>query len=206
MARRRTRSSARANCTHVHSFSRVLIAAQPRLIFRAIHVIAVALMSRANISKGTAVIRCFVAAIASVPLMAAAVPASTEPATVPAEIIFPSTVGAVTFHHEMHYKDLAIKCVVCHHAIEAKILVTPHPDYLKSSAIKCEICHRASAATTQKIYTCSVCHPTNPANIADETLSAKVVVHERCWSCHQEGRGKDASAGCEKCHSGKKTF
>ena len=46
----------------------------------------------------------------------------------------------------------------------------------------------------------------NPRNIADETLSAKVVVHQQCWKCHPVGTGKEASAVCEKCHSGKKTF
>lgn len=106
----------------------------------------------------------------------------------------------------MHIAELAIKCVECHHSIDAKKLVTPHPDYLKASSIKCEICHNESGVTKENVYTCSGCHRTNPMNIADETLSAKVVIHKQCWKCHQVGTGAEASAGCEKCHSGKRTY
>jgi len=151
-------------------------------------------------------IRYFVAALAAMLLLAANSPAKPDTGGIPSERTFPSTVGEVVFHHEMHVKDLAIKCVECHHSIDAKKLVTPHPDYLKSSSVKCEICHSDSAAAKQNAYTCSACHGTNPMNIADETLSAKVVVHKQCWKCHPVGTGKDASAGCQKCHSGKKTF
>jgi len=106
----------------------------------------------------------------------------------------------------MHIKDLGVKCVECHHQINAKKLTTPHPDYFKSSSIKCEICHDESEKIKQKAYVCSGCHRTNPINIADETLSAKVVVHKSCWKCHTVATGTEASKGCEKCHSGKKTF
>ncbi len=127
-------------------------------------------------------------------------------ADMPAERVFPSSAGEVIFHHEMHVKDLAIKCADCHHAIYAKKLSTPHPDYLKASAIKCEICHNESEKIKKKAYTCSACHATNPMNIADETLSAKVVIHKQCWKCHPVATGKDASTACGKCHSGKKGF
>jgi DnaJ-class molecular chaperone len=106
----------------------------------------------------------------------------------------------------MHTKDLSIKCVKCHHSIDAKELVTPHPAYTKSSSIQCEMCHGVPGATRQNAYTCSGCHEKNPTNIADETLSAKVVIHKQCWTCHPVGTGKEASVACEKCHSGKKTF
>jgi hypothetical protein len=151
-------------------------------------------------------IKHFAAAICAILLLAADLPAKAETAALPAERDFPSTVGEVKFHHEMHFKDLAIKCVECHHSIAAKQLVTPHPDYLKSSSIKCEICHGKSGAARQDTYKCSGCHGTNPMNIADETLSAKVVIHQQCWKCHPVGKGKEASAGCKKCHAGKKTF
>jgi hypothetical protein len=151
-------------------------------------------------------IKHFVVAISAILLYTVTLSVNSEPAAIPAERIFPSTVGEVTFHHEMHYKDLAIKCVECHHSIDAKVLATPHPEYLKSSSIKCEICHSASAGLKQNVYTCSACHSTNPADIADETLSAKVVVHKQCWKCHQVGTGRDASVACKKCHAGKKTF
>jgi len=151
-------------------------------------------------------IKYFVAAISAMLLVAASLPANSAPVDVPPERIFPSSVGEVVFHHQMHIKDLSIKCVDCHHQINAKKLSTPHPDYFKSSSVKCEICHDESEKIKQKAYTCSVCHHTNPVNIADETLSAKVVIHKQCWKCHAVSTGKDASKGCEKCHSGKKTF
>jgi hypothetical protein len=151
-------------------------------------------------------IKYLVAALSAIVLLASSWPAYSAPMDIPEERIFPSSVGEVTFHHQMHTKDLAIKCVDCHHQINAKKLTTPHPDYFKSSTIKCEICHDESEKIKQKAYTCSVCHHTNPVNIADETLSAKVVIHKQCWKCHPVSTGKDASKGCEKCHSGKKTF
>ena len=113
--------------------------------------------------------------------------------------------GEVTFTHQMHYQDRGIQCTECHHQINAKKLVTPHPDYFKSSWINCGICHNASGKTTQSVYSCSACHRTNPVNIADETLSAKVVIHKQCWKCHAVGTGKEASAGCVFCHSGEKS-
>ncbi|MFQ5605012.1 MAG: hypothetical protein ACE5HS_17220 [bacterium] len=53
--------------------------------------------------------------------------------------------------------------------------------------------------------TCSNCHHTSPANIADETLRSKVVIHKNCWQCHEIGQGAEASANCGFCHSGKKS-
>lgn len=148
----------------------------------------------------------FAVAISAFILLAAQLPAYSGSLEIPVERKFPSSAGAVTFKHQMHIQDLAVKCVECHHSIDAKKLVTPHPQYLKSSSIKCEICHNETGAAKENVYTCSGCHGANPMNIADETLSAKVVVHKQCWKCHQMGTGKEASAGCEKCHSGKKTF
>ena len=147
-----------------------------------------------------------VAAISAILLLAANLPAKSETVGIPADTHFPSSVGEVIFKHKEHVQDRAIKCVECHHQISAKQLKTPHPNYFKSSAINCGNCHGESEKTRQKAYTCSECHRTTPVNIADETLSAKVVVHKQCWTCHQVGAGKDASKGCEECHSGKKTF
>jgi hypothetical protein len=151
-------------------------------------------------------IRYLAAALSAIVLVAANLPANSAPGDMPSEKSYPSSVGEVTFHHQMHIKDLGIKCVECHHQINAKKLVTPHPDYFQSSSIKCEICHNESEKIKQSAYSCSACHRTNPMNIADETLSAKVVVHQKCWKCHAVGTGKEASKGCEKCHSGKKSF
>jgi len=148
----------------------------------------------------------FIGAMTVFLLSAVGLPGSAGAAEMPAERIYPSSAGEVTFRHEMHVKDLSINCVECHHTIHAKKLSTPHPDYFKSSTIKCEICHNESEAIRQKAFTCSVCHSTNPKNIADETLSAKVVVHQQCWKCHPVSVGKEASAACQKCHTGKKMF
>lgn len=145
------------------------------------------------------------AAGAMVLLLAVGLPGMADTLEIPSVRSFPSSVGEVTFTHEVHIKDRAIPCVECHHQINAKKLKTPHPDYFKSSSIKCEICHKESEKVQQKVYTCSGCHRTNPVNIADETLSAKVVIHKQCWKCHQVGAGKEASKACEFCHSGKKS-
>lgn len=125
---------------------------------------------------------------------------------IPSEIVIPSSVGEVIFRHQMHIKDFAIKCTECHHQIDAKALKTPHPDYLKSSWINCRVCHDGTGKIKQNAYTCSECHQSNPINIADETLSSKVVIHKQCWKCHPVSTGEEASKSCEKCHSGKKTL
>jgi hypothetical protein len=149
-------------------------------------------------------IKQFAAALAAICLVAASLPARPDGGEIPAERLFPSSVGEVTFRHQAHIQDRKIDCIECHHQINAKKLETPHPDYFKSSWIKCEICHDESKAARHKSYACSGCHRTNPASIADETLSAKVVVHKQCWKCHPVGTGKEASKGCEFCHSGKR--
>jgi len=125
---------------------------------------------------------------------------------IPSEIIIPSSVGEIRFPHQMHIRDLSVKCGDCHHQINAKPLSTPHPDYFSSSWINCGICHEQSEKLSKKTFVCSECHMARPKTIADETLSAKVVVHEQCWKCHAVGTGKEASKACGKCHSGKKRF
>ena len=132
----------------------------------------------------------------------------TEPATappvsppaipvMPGEVNFESSVGNVLFPHAVHLK---FGCVACHHQIHAEALDTPHPDYLSSSKIHCETCHDSDTETLGQYYKCSNCHHSEPENIADETLSAKVVVHQSCWKCHKSGTGVEASRGCEDCH------
>ncbi|MDH3269504.1 MAG: hypothetical protein OEM46_11695 [Ignavibacteria bacterium] len=123
---------------------------------------------------------------------------------IPEEITFPSNVGEVIFPHQFHIEDVEMDCVECHHQINAEVLSTPHPEYFKSSWINCEICHNESGQIEQKIYTCSECHHPSPENIADETLSSKVVIHKSCWVCHEVGTGTEASEICSNCHSGDK--
>ncbi|OGA16313.1 MAG: hypothetical protein A3I63_00595 [Betaproteobacteria bacterium RIFCSPLOWO2_02_FULL_66_14] len=124
----------------------------------------------------------------------------------PSQIVIPSSVGEVTFLHQAHTEDRAIGCAECHHQINAKALNTPHPDYLQSSWINCKACHREQNRVKQGVYACSTCHPASPTNIADETLSAKVVIHKQCWNCHPVSTGKEASRSCETCHSGNKAL
>ena len=124
---------------------------------------------------------------------------------VPAEKRFSSSVGEVLFTHQKHIRERAIPCVDCHHQINAKKLSTPHPDYFKSSWINCKTCHFESEKAKQQVYACSACHQTNPKDITNETLSSKVVIHKKCWNCHDTGTGKEASQSCELCHSGKKS-
>ena len=167
-----------------------------------------------NIQNEAAMIRYLLAAAsvilfvaASVPAAAAtpkAAPSSPSAPAIPSEITMPASVGEVTFRHEMHIRDLSVKCVDCHHQINAKPLSTPHPDYFSSSWINCKTCHDEPQNLAKKAYVCSECHKTRPKNIADETLSAKVVVHKQCWKCHAVGTGKDATNNCDKCHSGRK--
>jgi hypothetical protein len=122
---------------------------------------------------------------------------------IPSLITFRSSVGEVMFTHEMHLKDRSINCVECHHQINAKKLNTPHPEYLKSSTVNCQVCHKESETT---VYSCSQCHDGKPQNIADETLSAKVVIHQQCRKCHDVGTGVQASKTCQLCHTGKRTL
>lgn len=116
------------------------------------------------------------------------------------EVLFESSVGYVIFPHDFHVTDVGLECVECHHQIHAVNLDTPHPDYLNSSWINCQACHNPESKTDKSYYKCSDCHHTNPNNIADETLSAKVVTHKKCWSCHETGTGAEASKGCVDCH------
>ena len=118
----------------------------------------------------------------------------------PGEIVFTSSVGNVLFPHDVHVKDLEVECAECHHEIHAAGLDTPHPDYMTSSWSSCETCHGTNSETSQKYSKCSVCHNTDSDNIANETLSSKVVVHKSCWKCHESGTGVTASVGCKDCH------
>jgi len=133
------------------------------------------------------------AAAGPAPKAAAAGPVAAPPATVH----YPSSVGDVSFPHDRHLK---VGCPQCHHQIKAMPLDTPHPGYMDSSWIHCQTCHSEAAASGGAFYKCADCHHSEPADIADETLSAKVVTHKSCWQCHQSGTGAEASEGCSFCH------
>ena len=90
-------------------------------------------------------------------------------------------------------------CQKCHHQIHAKDLITPHDEYLTYSWVNCRDCHDETQ-NHSAYYGCAKCHHSNLENIADETLSAKVVVHKSCWKCHLSGTGAEASERCSYCH------
>ena len=115
----------------------------------------------------------------------------------PNVIVFESSLGEVHFPHRAHQK---MGCARCHHQIHAKNLVTPHEAYLTYSWVNCHDCHYEGSLTNGSYYGCAKCHHSNLANIADETLNAKVVVHKSCWKCHLSGTGTEASEKCSFCH------
>jgi hypothetical protein len=133
--------------------------------------------------------------------------ASTEVPTgtsdIPGVVTFTSSVGDVLFDHNLHVNELETECAECHHQIHASVLDTPHESYLKSTWINCEICHTANPEIKDDYFKCSSCHHSDPDNVADETLSSKVVIHKSCWSCHESGTGVTASHGCKDCHVNK---
>ena len=112
----------------------------------------------------------------------------------------PSALGEVEFPHRFHFDDLELACTECHHETNAAVLDFPHEDYFDDFWIDCAICHRASGEITLQPQACSTCHPAGPRDTADETLSAKVVIHMNCWSCHETGTGAEASENCKTCH------
>ena len=138
-----------------------------------------------------------------VALMAAA-PAAAAPAdpgaTVPDEIVSPSSVGEVVFPHRKHVEELGFACTECHHETRAAVLNMPHPEYFADFWIDCKVCHREGDAARAP-QACSACHHSSLSNIADQTSSVKVAVHRSCWRCHEPGVGAKATANCALCHN-----
>ena len=122
-------------------------------------------------------------------------PAARRP-KMPNIVTFESSVGNVLFPHKVHRR---MGCQKCHHQIRAQDLITPHDEYLTYSWVNCRDCHDESQ-NTSTYYGCAKCHHSNLENIADETLSSKVVVHKNCWKCHLSGTGAEASERCGFCH------
>ena len=129
------------------------------------------------------------------------VPAQDTPEKQLAPVIkSPSSVGDVAFPHQFHFEDLELECQTCHHETNASTLRMPHEDYFEDFWIDCRICHRSDGPAVSQPQSCSNCHHDSPTDIADETLSAKVVVHKNCWECHELEKGEKASQGCKVCH------
>jgi hypothetical protein len=125
---------------------------------------------------------------------------SPEPSREMPEIVTsPTSAGTVEFPHSIHASDFEIECATCHHETNATALSMPHTDYFEDFWIDCRTCHRAGASPASP-QSCSACHHSSPTTIADETLSAKVVIQQSCFGCHEGGTGQDASRSCGFCH------
>lgn len=125
---------------------------------------------------------------------------SEETATPESRVNLPevTAVGKAIFPHDMHIMDLELECTVCHHETNAAVLNLPHEDYFDDFWIDCQSCHAETA--TAEPQSCDNCHSPHLADIADETLISKVVIHQNCWSCHDIGSGVEASNSCGMCH------
>jgi len=116
--------------------------------------------------------------------------------------VLAATPPEAEFPHEFHFDDLEIDCVTCHHETDAAELMIPHEqdfEHFSDSWPSCERCHRSTPEPTET-QACGNCHHDSPTDVADETLSAKVVIHRSCWSCHEIGTGQAASQACSQCH------
>jgi hypothetical protein len=113
-----------------------------------------------------------------------------------------SPLGEVVFPHDEHSDEMDVECEECHHETNASPLAYPHPELFTDFWVDCQICHHEPGATDLEPQACSNCHHATTEDAADETLSAKVVIHELCWSCHEIGVGAEASDACEDCHTG----
>jgi hypothetical protein len=130
---------------------------------------------------------------------AASSPAQEPGPDAPGVVRSLTSAGTVDFPHALHASDFEIECVTCHHETSAAALAMPHEKYFEDFWIDCGTCHRAGAAPGSP-QTCSACHHSSPATIADESLSAKVVIHKSCLGCHEGGTGRDAARSCGFCH------
>lgn len=111
-----------------------------------------------------------------------------------------SLAGPAWFPHQRHFTELGIACRRCHHDVRAAELKMPHAQYFDDFWIDCRICHKPGKVIPNMPQPCVTCHRASPRNLADETLSAKVVIHKQCWGCHEAKRGAAASKQCAACH------
>ena len=141
-------------------------------------------------------------AVALAFLVAAGVAATAPAQEAPGGgIVEPSVVGEVEFPHSLHADDLGFDCSECHHETVAAGLRTPHDEYFEDLWSECRKCHGEGAQPAAP-QSCDACHHASPTSTADETLSAKVVIHRSCWACHESGTGEEASRSCGFCHAG----
>lgn len=139
-------------------------------------------------------------AVAVVLLAAAGVAAAALAQLSPdGETVAPSAVGEVEFPHSLHADEMGFDCSECHHETVAAGLSTPHDEYFEDLWSECRKCHGEGPELAAP-QSCDACHHASPATTADETLSAKVVIHRSCWACHESGTGEEASRSCGFCH------
>ena len=138
------------------------------------------------------------ALVSGSPAVSAPNPAGPGPV---GEIVSPSVIGEVSFPHAFHVEELGFECSDCHHETDATRLNMPHEEYFEDFWIDCRTCHREAGPAAEP-QSCARCHHASPVSTADETLSAKVVIHRSCWECHDSGTGEEASRGCGFCHAG----
>ena len=74
--------------------------------------------------------------------------------------------GDVAFPHELHYDDLELECVTCHHETSAASLRVPHREYFADSWARCTKCHAEGVEPTASLA-CGSCHHDSPTDIAD---------------------------------------
>ncbi|MGK5093923.1 cytochrome c3 family protein [Deltaproteobacteria bacterium TL4] len=129
--------------------------------------------------------------------------ADTEEVEVPDLIKSPSVMGEVVFNHKAHIEEQEIKCEECHHETNARVLEFKHKYYFEDFWVDCKTCHHESQ-DAKEAQSCSECHRQQPAALADEAFSPKVVVHKSCWECHEIETGPKASEMCKECHTGPK--
>jgi len=113
----------------------------------------------------------------------------------------PSELGEVIFPHDEHTDEMEVECEECHHETNAASLEFPHPELFADFWVDCRICHHEPDGPELEPQACSDCHRAAADDAADETLSAKVVIHKLCWECHEIGVGAEASEACEYCHT-----
>ena len=126
-------------------------------------------------------------------------PAGGQTDDIPDVLNIDTVVGQVEFPHLLHVEDIEVECVECHHSTNAVELDMPHDHYFDDFWIDCKTCHVPGAGPKRE-QACSECHHRKGTNISDESLSAKVVIHQSCWECHEVGTGAEASAACGDCH------
>lgn len=137
----------------------------------------------------------------AVALLGALVALAAGAAGPPETLTWPSSVGEVVFDHRMHVEDLGAECVSCHHETVARPLADPHPDYFDGFWVDCATCHGgAPSEAAGGARSCAECHPASVHRPHVDLPTVKVALHQSCWSCHESGRGAEASASCAVCH------